>query len=65
MILQRHHADHLAPDYVLEDVEIHVLVCAPLHALAHVIVDVKILVKERVHPLVKQVAPPHVTLIAL
>ena len=50
---------------MLEDVEIHVLVRAPLHALAHVLVDAKIHAKERVHPLVKQVAPLHVTPIAL
>ena len=50
---------------MLEDVEIHVPVRAPLHALAHVPVDVKILVKERAHPLVKQVAPLHATPIAL
>ena len=50
---------------MLEDVEIHVPVRAPLHALAHVLVDAKIHAKERAHPLVKQVAPLHATPIAL
>lgn len=65
MILQHHHADHLVLDYALEDAETHVPVRAPLHALAHALVDAKIHAQERVHPLVKRVAPTHVTPIAL